>query len=266
LLLITAGLKAHALATDTWIPNILLSTPRALVAAIEIEAVLGCLLLSGRARRFAWGLALVAFGCLAAASLYMAIDGQADCGCLGGNVHASPWWMFTLDATGVLALLIWRPLVAQDRVVPFRSSLIFRVSLSTAASLTVIAATLLLVVDDPTAALAQLRGESIIIRPAVSEIGDGLLGEVRLFPITLENVASHAICIQGGTADCRCLSTKDLPLTIPPGQSRTIQISAKFLGRLGSFERHFRLFTDDDQQTVVIARFAGRVIAEPTMR
>src|SRR5262249_30682715 len=107
-LLKAAGLKTHGLVTDPLAQDSLLVTPRVLIATIEIEIVLGLRLLSGRAARASRVAAVTFFGLLAAASLYLAIDGQPSCGCFG-RVSVRPRWTFGLDAAVIAALTAWPP-------------------------------------------------------------------------------------------------------------------------------------------------------------
>jgi len=56
------------------------------------------------------------------------------------------------------------------------------------------------------------------------------------------------------------VATNDLPLSIPARQAAAITITVVFKGPAGDFQRAFYLYTDDDQQSIAVARFAGRVV------
>lgn len=109
LLLTAAGLKAYdPLAQDSF-----LGSPRLHIAAIETETLLGLWLLSGWSVRASWVSALGLFSLLAGVSLWLALEGQSSCGCLG-RVQVSPWAMFALDLAALMALAIWRPSYAPE--------------------------------------------------------------------------------------------------------------------------------------------------------
>jgi hypothetical protein len=73
------------------------------------------------------------------------------------------------------------------------------------------------------------------------------------------SVPTAAQAAQRATSDCNCLATDDLPVSVPPGESRPIAVRVYFKGKLGRFQRAFALYTDDYTQPVVVARFSGRV-------
>jgi hypothetical protein len=263
-LLVTAALKAHAMFAGTSSPDVVFSSPRLQIATIEIEIALGIWLLSRRAVRIAWASALVFFALLASVSLWMAIDGQADCGCLGA-VHANPWWMFGFDAAAVVALCLLRPRrsFSWDQV-PWLME-VLKVSGGGALILVLAGAVFLLIVDDPDDAFARLRGESVSLSPAVADAGEGVSRETHEITYHLRNHTDHEIRVIGARADCRCVTTRDLPLTIPPGESRPVGIGVRYGGRSGSFQHQFVLYVDDERQPLIVGRFTGRVV-QPVSR
>lgn len=68
-LLVAAGLKAYGLAFDPFSHHSFLSSPRLMVATVEVEVLVGVWLLSGWWPRVARAVALGLFGILAFASL-----------------------------------------------------------------------------------------------------------------------------------------------------------------------------------------------------
>jgi hypothetical protein len=262
LLLAAAGLKAHGLALEPTGEHTLLSSPRLQIATVEVEVLLGLWLLSGQARRAAWAVALGFFGILAGVSLYLALIGQRSCGCFG-EVQVSPWLTLSLDVAAIVALVIWRPR-AEDRGV---QASWFGPVLKTAAGalviLTLFVGAALALFDSPAEALAKLRGEAITVEPAVSEVGEGVRGEARVFRLSLTNQTAEPIRVVGGTTDCSCITTGDLPITLAPGETGSIAVRVRFSGSPGKFQHRFVLYTDAEQQRVVVARFAGRVTDPP---
>jgi hypothetical protein len=225
LLLITAALlKIHGLWFGTSLAGGLFASPRLQVATIEIEIIVGgLLLLSGRARRLAWGAALAWFAILALASLYMGLDGQADCGCLGAAAKVNPWWIFAVDIVAITALLFCRPRATSPRAISGRLPAVLRVAAGAAAFVVLITGGFLLSTDDPESALARLRGDSVSIIPALSEMGQGVRGERRSFTVVVRNNTRNLVRVVGGTSNCNCITTRDLPFTLGPNESCTIQ-------------------------------------------
>jgi len=261
-LLVAAGLKGHELALDPLADDSFLASPRLQIALVELEILLGLWLLSGLARRGAWVAALGFFIAVAGVSLYMALAGQTSCGCFG-RLTVNPWLSFAFDGTAVAALVIWRPLCSQGQPAAWLRG-VLRIGLGTGAFLTLIGGAFLLAFDYPAGALARLRGEVIAVEPIVSRVGDGVAQEHRRFSVQLTNHGERPVRLLGGTTTCSCIATEDLPITVPPGESRSLAVQVKFSGGAGRFQHSFLLYTDDAKQPVVTARFAGRVIEPPS--
>ncbi len=264
-LLSAAGLKIHGLFFDPSAQESVLSSPRIQVATVEMEILLGWWLLSGWSMRAAWVAALGFFGILASASLYLALAGQTSCGCFG-RVSVNPWVTFALDLAAMAALLLCRPRQSHSPQADFVRWVpgLVKAGAGAAAFLLLIVGGFLLVFDNPVDALARLRGESLTVESSVSEVGEGLQGEQRPFTIHLRNHTDRPLRVVGGTTDCSCLATDDLPITVPPGEARPIDVRMKFSGGIGRFQHRFVLYTDDEKQRVVVARFSGRVVEPPS--
>ncbi len=263
-LLTAAGLKIHGLFFDPSAQESILSSPRIQVATIEVEILLGWWLLSGRAIRAAWTVTLVFFGILASASLYLALAGQTSCGCFG-RVAVNPWITFAIDVSAVAALLLCRPRqshVPQGDFARWVPGLV-KTGVGAAAFFLLIAGGFLLAFDNPADALARLRGESLTVDPSVSEVGEAVVGTRRPFTVRLVNHTDRPIRVVGGTATCGCIATNDLPIIVPPHDAQPIEVQMTFRGGAGRFQHRFVLYTDDEQQRTVVARFAGHVV-EPS--
>jgi hypothetical protein len=286
-LLVAAGLKLHGLGLDPLASESFLSNPRLQIAAIEVEIVLGALLLLPQrfaasrwaTRRVVVLFAIAFFGILSLVSLYQALDGQSSCGCFG-VVAVSPWWTFGLDV-GIVALLV----ISREQAAPVApvgekggsitpspplgergggegvGPAFARTALGAALFLALIAGGFFLWHDNPVAALAQLRGETIAVDPPVSDVGHASAGETRTFEIELLNHNDTPVRIVGGTTSCACIATQDLPVTLSPSGSATISVRMKFTGTPGRFQHRFILYTDNQSQPIVVARFTGRVVA-----
>jgi hypothetical protein len=113
------------------------------------------------------------------------------------------------------------------------------------------------------ATLPTLRSETVTVEPPVTDLGDCARGETRTFFIRADNHTDHPIRIIGGTANCSCVVTDDLPALVLPRESRTLRIAVTFWGRAGIAQVPFFLYTDDETQPRVVARFTRNIIETP---
>lgn len=234
-------------------------------AFIELEILLGLWLISGLYPRGAWVAGVTGFGLLAGVSLYLAALGSPSCGCFGKLV-VSPWLTSGLDIVALIALWHWRPqLTSSDTLsspalaLSIRSAL--RLTLWVIVLLTTCFVALSFIDSSPSAAFAVLRGEPLTVEPPVTDLGSGVRGEVRTFRIQVRNHTDRSIRLIGGTADCSCVATIDLPIIVPARENRMLSVRATFGGTEGVFQQPFVLLTDDETQPRVVARFT-RVLVE----
>jgi hypothetical protein len=262
LLLATAGLKIHGLYTDPYSQESILLSPRMIVAVIELEVLLGLWLLSGFAVRAARVAALVFFALGAAGSLYLAIEGQASCGCFG-RVEVSPWTAVTLDLLAVAVLFTFKPsllpIFGRRAEIPYA----LKIALVSAILLALTSGAFLLLTDDPVHALDQIRGQVVAVDPPRTNVGDAEPGARRAFAVRITNLTNKPIRIVGGTVDCQCLATRELPRLIPANHTVSITVEMRFQGTPGRFVHRCAFHTDAEEQRVVVARFAGRVLGIP---
>jgi hypothetical protein len=91
------------------------------------------------------------------------------------------------------------------------------------------------------------------------DMGEGLPEEVRQRKVELMNRTDQAVRVIGGTADCSCTVLADLPVTIPPGESRSITVSFRLPKASGIFNRKAALRLDDMGLRTVSFRLTGRI-------
>jgi hypothetical protein len=219
MLLAAAWLKAVALWNGE-LAGPLLSSPRWQVATIEVETLLGLWLLSGIYARNAWLAAVALFTTLSGFTLYLALDGQQSCKCFGA-LNVSPRVTSAMDMAAVVVLLVWRPGrggKSPTRLVWGALQTVFGVGVC----LALMSGAFLLASDDPVRALALLRGESITVDSAVTEIGGDIEGEQRELTLQLTNNTDRPIYVFGGTTAGYCNATVDLPTTISGRQGKRI--------------------------------------------
>lgn len=105
-----------------------------------------------------------------------------------------------------------------------------------------------------------IRGQTVVAAPVQTDVGTGPPGPAQPFIITLYNRGRQSVRIVGGTTDCGCLATSDLPVSIAPGGQVEIRVQFKRTGKPGVFRRGFWLYTDAPRQPFVVAWFAGRIV------
>ena len=264
LLITTAGMKLYDLlygqaAALLWLPS-----PRWILAAVEIETLIGLWLLSGWQATWAWRISLMLFAGLAAISAYLGMTGQSSCGCLG-RVELNPWWMFAIDLVTLTVLFVFRPL-RQETISawPWLRQGILSVA-GAVLLLGFTSAVILLSGASPTKVLAQLRGDTLLVDPLVYDAGSGSPGELRTITIQLINDGDKSVRVEGGISTCACVTTDDLPVTIAPGEKQSLSIRIKFTGSTGRFQQRYLLYTDDKNRPMIIARFTGAVTSTDTL-
>src|SRR5262249_25188744 len=110
------------------------------------------------------------------------------------------------------------------------------------------------------ATIALLRGERISARPRLVRLGDVLPNEERQSTIEVVNHSDIPIRIVGGTSDCSCVLTDDLPTTIPARDGRSLRVRVRF-GRLpGIFTRKVTLYTEGEHIGIIAFYVSGEII------
>lgn len=260
LLLLAAALKVYGFGAEPVARMGIFAALAFQFLIVIFEMGLGVWLLSGKQQPAAWAVVLSAFVSFAAITFYQGWIGQASCGCLGSKVSVNPWIMFSVDLAAVGSLLIARP-----DLKPLWDN---RVRLARATA-SVVGVYLLLMgilaavayygdgsVD---AALASLRNERLSISPSMIDMGVGAPGETREAKVELTNRTEHPIRLIGGTSDCSCTVIGDLPVTIPPGEARSITVAMHLPNAAGSFNRKAEFKIDDEGFRRISFRLTGRI-------
>jgi hypothetical protein len=262
-LLVVAALKMAGSSTLPVSGLALFSSPQGHAAIIGFEILLGLWLITGSFPFLSRLAGAVTFALFGMASFYIGISGQADCGCFG-SLHVSPWYAFAFDILALALLTIVRPqMTMADQA---RGPALLPVALRMLRPAIISAVILFLVgllsihtFGSLNAALAYLRSESISAEPGVVDLGAGQIGEARDVEIVLTNWSHQAVKIVGGTADCTCITTRSLPVSIVPGQPVKVVVHFKFKGTPGRFERTAWMMTDSDTQRFLRIRLVGHV-------
>ena len=113
----------------------------------------------------------------------------------------------------------------------------------------------------PAAALAQLRGEMLTLSSDYIDFGRGSAGQVMDASVSIYNWTAQPVRLVGGTSDCSCVTTADLPLTIPAGQARVVTIRMKIPAtKAGAVTRMAELWTDYPELRIVGLQIGCRVL------
>lgn len=83
-------------------------------------------------------------------------------------------------------------------------------------------------------------------------MGSGVGGTVLESRVELKNWSGRTIRVVGGTSDCSCVTHRDLPVVIPPGESRWVTVELRVPpAAVGYLTKRAELFTDHDRQRVI---------------
>lgn len=262
ILLLAAAMKLYGSAVEPVGGFGIFSQPWVQMLIVEWEILLGIWLVWGVNSGLAWVAAIATFVTFGCVSAWQGWIGQTNCGCFGA-IRVNPWLTFGIDVSA-LALLVgtYHRALAGMRVEKAASWLrsIGITSCLALAFVGVMAGVGTILFGSPNAAVAYLRGERLSIRPRVVDVGVGLLGESRAVVIDLTNNTDNEIHIIGGTSDCSCITTENLPVVIAPGQSRPISVELRFTGRPGLFTRKAMLYTNDRGFRRVHFQLTGRTV------
>ena len=194
---------------------------------------------------FAWLVAIATFLGFAGVSGYFGAVGVASCGCLGA-IKTSPWVAFGIDLTALTLLAVgrpgWRPGAGAELRRSARTGL--RWAGGVAVILAVLTAAATLLAGSPRHALARLRGETVTA-DGYLDFGAGPAGGLVTQTATLQNWTDQPVRVVGGTSDCSCTTTEDLPVTLPPGGEAAVRIRMTIpAASRGQLTRTVELWTD----------------------
>ena len=257
LLLAAAGLKLYGLNYSSSAQYGRLLTPTVQSFAVVWEVLLGCWLMSGSSRFLSWLTAMATFTGFAVVSGYLGIIGQASCGCLG-MIEASPWAAFGIDLGVLVLLFVARPQFSNSSLGATRLKHISAVLAGSTAILALAAVIGISQYGSVEIALARLKGEALIT-PVYVDFGDIAPEQEVERTIQLTNASDQTLRIFGGTADCLCIVTKDLPIELAPNEQRSIVIGLRAPKAEGMFTRKVFLLTSYGGLQGVPIRIGGRV-------
>jgi hypothetical protein len=255
-LLLSAVLKGYDLAFDWQRAGSVVFAPPVQAAVVQIEVILGLLLLTKLVRHLAWVAAVAFFLIAACANLYLAGEGQPHCPCFGRFLSVSPWIAFAVDLLLMGGLVVWRPtdmgvhphptwLHRATRLILHRSKrllayprIMVAVVFLGSAGIT-ITAFYFFKQDDTDA--REIAG--LYVRKGVIDLGLLTQGESRTATFELLNKSSRPITIVNIATECICTKPDLQRNEIPAGTALSIpfQLNSRRLARAqGAEETPFR--------------------------
>ena len=170
--------------------------------------------------------------------------GQSDCGCFG-RLAVNPWAVFALDATAIILLVACRP---RKTVATPRQWQLIRIAMVSLFAFNGVLAWYAIETGSLSAGMAVLRGEELTADPALLNFGDQLPGQTVEKTVRLTNHSRRTVRVVGGTSDCRCIATDDLPATLEPGASTDIRVRLSVPESPGRFGRTVWLWSDTQKR------------------
>lgn len=249
LLLIAAGLKVFG--GDAGAPSGWWADPRLKLATVLWELVLGCWLLAGVRTGAAWLATVGTFGTFAVVSGYLGVRGVPSCGCLGA-AQASPWWAFGIDLAALILLTSFPP--RRNELVVSRQDIAWRslVMPGTAAVLVAGAAAVAVGAQygSTEAALADLRGDTVVPRTVGIDLGSGRPGEWKDGVAEIANWTPTPVRVFGGTTGCDYDILADCPREIGPKEVGRFRVRLKGGDRPGRAVRPATFWLTDGTGSV----------------
>jgi len=250
-----AGLTGPALPAVGWTAALPVQ-----VAAGMWEVVVGTLLVVGASRPLGWWLGIATFLGFTAVSLQLARQGVARCGCFGA-VPASPWQAFAIDVVALILLLTARS-GGQRSLGGVRLRAVAGVGLGAVGMLGVAVVGGSLAFGSLTATLAHLRGATVEA-PSYLDLGAAPPGQTITNSAAITNWTDNPVRLIGGTSDCTCLTTGELPVTIPAGRTVEIAITLRVPRTTpGRLIRTIEIWTDCDRRRTLRVQLGCLVEAE----
>jgi uncharacterized membrane protein YphA (DoxX/SURF4 family) len=256
LLIVSALLKGHQLATDpfgrTGLPG-----PRWVgIALVELEFLLGVWLLSGLAAKAASAVATLGFCAFACVSLFKAISGEESCGCFG-KVAMSPWISVGISVSAVVSLLLV-PSPARSRAFNGRSMGLMAAPIA----LAVWGGFKMTEMSWPNSekAIGLIGAESLhdfgTINPTQTPRSE--------YVFLLRNTSDHPIRILETSSTCGCTTATTATQVVEPGQHTEVRVALDLRNRIGQRMEEVHLLTDDRKTKHV--RLSVRANVRPIVR
>ena len=240
LVLIGAGVLKFALSDSSESTGVLTAFPKWALPLVPLyELLLGGWLVSGWLRYGAWVASLVTLSIFALHNLALMSAGRSSCGCLGSAVDVSPGVMLAFGTVAGMLLLKRRrrwagwPTTADN---PWLRPLA-TTAIVTAGVLGIAAGLAYWQYGSVTAAVADLRAESLAVVPTDLEVGFADHGTVVETSVRVHNLTDEPAHLAYAKGSCACAVFPDLPLVVPPRGTADVRVLVTVSGPPGPFNR-----------------------------
>ncbi|MFO0923003.1 MAG: hypothetical protein U0905_11020 [Pirellulales bacterium] len=235
-------------------------SPYVRASIILWEYGLGAWLVSRTLPSYSWLASIFTFGVFASVSANEVISGSSSCNCLG-VIKTPPAMIFVLDVLVLSLLCVFRP--DWNWRFPYEWFVdVFRVFLGVFMILSfgcLIAVAKFGSVDGA----FHDRDKAI---STTSRIDFGVLssGEMAIRKIEIRNNTDKEIRLIGGTADCSCVTTEELPVIVPA--KGMVHVGVKIIVpsmKDGHLMRRATIYTNVENQPKLVLRLHCRVRSVP---
>lgn len=112
------------------------------------------------------------------------------------------------------------------------------------------------------------REAAIRIEPPIRSFGEASVGSTPLLRFRVDNQTGREVRILGSNAVCyqaACLEPLDLPLTVPAGERRPLEIKV-LCANPSELSKKIVLYTDDGSRPEIGLSVEGRVVEGPELQ
>ena len=239
-MLIGAGVINLSLSSSPESTGILSLFPKWALPLVPLyELLLGGWLVSGWLRYGAWVASLVTLFIFSLHNFALMSAGRSSCGCMGPVVDVSPGVMLAFDVCAGMVFLKRRPGWAGWPTTtdnPWLRPLVTTAGVMVAV-LGTAATFAYLNYGSVTAAVADLRDESLAVVPTDLELGEVDHGTVVETSVRVHNLTDEPAHLAYAKGSCACAVFPDLPLVVPPRGTAYVRVLVTVTGRPGRFLR-----------------------------
>lgn len=213
------------------------------------ELILGWFVLSFIASRW---LRIVLKGMFVLFAMVLLLEwsrGATQCQCLGGS-GLPILGMIGLDFTIIACLFVQRHW--WDRPSSVSPGLLGDLAFHSRFAVPIVLAVSLVMYGSPRSAIDYVAGKSVLVRSQQRFAGQVQPDETTTTEFELRNVSARPIRVLGAKASCRCVAIDDLPLTLGPGESKSIAIQLIASHVPGIQRESAKLLFDDSASSITL--------------
>ena len=195
---------------------------------VVAESTLGLWLLSGWKNRQAHDVSILWFAACLCWSVGHWLAGTVSCGC-AGRIEIPPAY-----SAGVVLLLLLSLIAVHSRAAVRQGTtspmVLRRMTCAVAQSFVLVYLVAFLVLGSPRWVLAYFESTPVIIVPSRVELGSCQFGEEREVTLTVKNLTSRTVGIEGVSTTCTCAMVSKAPKEIAAGSSIQLQLKVHCAG------------------------------------